>query len=459
MRHSSLGVVVLLLLCVGFLLTPFVLRSSAGNASLISVYSYAHLSLAQNIVQPDAYPVGGAVGGGFDYIVASLLGLFSPLVIGRWLPFVLGLLAFSLFLGAFRSLCDDDNEFLIGGLLFLISPLFLVSFTTLQQFSLVLVIVLAALWLVQSARQWFGASLLLLLPFIDMVGFFVGGAVVLGVSLLFRRARAVAFMSAVGVVLVVFLDVFGFAARDPLVDGVAGTLFASFGGTFGYSFFILLLALMGIVALWRPVNTVIAGGAFLFGVFVVSFSVPVARVVLLPVVVVLAARGVLLLFRRSWAISSGRHIALFLIGLSLLFTLVSTFSALSAAEPSVGRLEALRFLRTVPQDEVVLSSANNGIFIQRIAQRRVLVDEFRNDDVAVFEDVDTMFSTVRLRMAADLFAQYGVSHVFIDEEMRSGGVWLSDSSGLLFLMQNNDLFVKVYEKDGFVIYRFLGDLS
>ncbi|MFP4523818.1 MAG: hypothetical protein ACLFO2_00685 [Candidatus Woesearchaeota archaeon] len=455
---KALVITVIIALAAVFLATPFIVRSAMGNDALVGEASYFHLGVAQNILQPGSYPLPDVTPTLFDWFLAGFLTITSPAVLSKAVPLVLGLLAAWLFASKAGSLVSDEKERALAGLFFVISPLFIVTFTSLSPFSLALVLGLAA-WRLQDSSRVGSGLLLLSVLFVDAQAFILTTLLMTAYGLLKGSWRGPVATGVLGILVMAALDAFkGFLASEQLALGSAmGGFFVSLGADMGYSFFILLLALIGLMARWSRQRSAVAASLIMVGVFIFSFSDPLTRILMAPVLAILASRGGVELLERQWSVRLVRDVTLFLVALSLLFTLVLTLSEQAEEEPSLAKLEALQFLRTVPEDEVVLSSPENGVFIQRIARRQAFLDHVEMDQHVEAERrraADNIFSAQRLDPAASLLESHGISHVLVDQDMRHGGVWTAEEQGLLFLMEHNDRFVKVYDRKSVAVYRF-----
>ncbi|MBW2982739.1 hypothetical protein KY327_00375 [Candidatus Woesearchaeota archaeon] len=456
---KALLMAIIIVLAAVFLATPFIARSAMGNDALIGQASYFHLGVAQNLLQPGSYPLPDVTPTLFDWFLAGLLTVASPAVLSKAVPIALGVAAAWLFMSKAGSLVASEKERALAGLFLIISPLFIITFTSLSPFSLALVLGLAA-WRFQDSSRIGSGLLLLSALFVDARAFILTALLMTAYGLLKGSWRGPAVTGAAGLLVMVALDAFwGFLASEQLALGSAmGGFFVSLGADMGYSFFILLLALIGLMARWSRHRSAVAASLLMAGVFFFSFSDPLTRILMAPVLALLAARGGRELLERQWSVRLVRDVTLFLVALSLLFTLVLTLSEQSEEEPSLAQLEALQFLRTVPEGEVVLSSPDNGVFVQRIARRQAFLDRVGGDPSLEAERrrvADRIFSAQRLDPAASLLESHGISHVLVDQEMRHGGVWTAEEQGLLFLMEHSDRFVKVYDRLGVAVYRFV----
>ena len=436
---------------------PLLIRSLNGNHALIGPESYAHLGVAQNLVTPGSYPIPAASATLFDVIVAGLLVVAGPLVAAKLFPLLLGCLAIVVFLFAAKTVTDDNDERILAAILLIASPLFIVSFATLSSQALAIIISLGAIACVRRRPLLMGV-LLLTLTVVNVWAFAATLIALLALSVLQGSWRKTAIAGVLGIVIIVVLHLAaGFLAQDILVEGAKGSLGEWFGNEVGYLFFILFLAVTGFLAQWRSDRKAI--GATIIAILAVALGVllPSARVVLLPMVAILAAKGFLILWRRKWSVGNVRDATMFLLCLSLLFTLIAAIAALSRAAPSVEQVEAFTFLQTSPRDAVVLSSPENGVFIERLGRRTAYLDELRGSPGSSPENAvlaEEMFSTRRMADATTILEGSGVTYLLIDDDMRAGGVWSHEEEGLLFLLEHSPYFIKLHERESVSVYRY-----
>ncbi|MBD3209386.1 hypothetical protein GF367_03120 [Candidatus Woesearchaeota archaeon] len=456
MPSDGFVLAVLVLLAVFFVLTPFTARSLQGNNALLGEQSHFHLGLAQNMLEPSSYHLQDVTPTLFNSLVAGILIIANPMLTSKLLPIILGVASVILFFLTAQRVLGDMEERSLAGLLFIISPLFIVVFTTLTPASLVLFLSLLCWWLYDRSPVLSGVTLSLLVG-VHATAFIVTAVLLVAYGLLRGSWKHAAVSGAIGLFLMVLLDAFfGFVAGDALIMSSSfNDFFVSLGANFGYSFFLLFLAAVGVIAAWSKERRQIVASLIIGGVFVFSFSDMLARVLLVPLVAMLAGKGVLVLLRRPWTVRSIRNITLFLVGLSLLFTLVFTISGQVKAEPTMEKLEALRFLHTSPPDAVVLSSPDNGVLIERLGRRQAFLDNAQQDQER-WSAAQQVFLSYRMGTTVPLLQEYGITYVFVDERMRDGGVWTYEEQGLLFLLKYDDRFVKLYDAGSNVVYRFTG---
>lgn len=457
MARPAVVVILTVLAAVAFMTLPFALRSFGGNSSLIGQESYAYLLRAQGVLEPGSAPAPEVSVTLFDRLVAASVHLAGPLWGARLLLLVLGA-GSTLFCVLAARKTVGEQDWLLACVFLVASPLLVTVHTTLSPFSLCLFL-FSLSWLLLDRHPLLAAGVLLVLMGVHVWAFIAGAALLFAYGLLQDKWRAPLAAGGLGIVLIVALHAtFGFLALDALVID-RGSMFVSLGGSLGYSFFLVFLALLGFLSSWSKDRVAIGASIVVAGVFVASWRLPAMRVVMVPAVALLAGRGAGGLVRRQWSVAMIKTATLFLIGLSVLFTLVMAIGAQAEAEPAAAQMQALRFLQTVPDDEVVLSAPRNGVLIEWVAHREAFLDDLAKDPaVAAHKQLVAakIFQGQRMTPTAQLLEEQCITHVLVDPVMVGGEVWTHDEQGLLFLLQNNPRFVRVFDKEGYMVYRFVG---
>ncbi len=448
-----------LILFIGLLMIiPSLIRTIHNNDSLIGEQSYFHLGLAQNIGldEEHQYPLNNNYTSIFHYLLMGFITFLGPFVASKLVPFILGLIAVVLLLVMSKEKIFQKNEQIIFIGLCVISPIFLSIFSTLTPFSLVLILGLAGFLLfVRESR--FAYPMIILIAFVDIIGFVILCLLLLAYSVLHKRSEEVIFTFISGGVIAIIMSSFGFLAIDPFFGKPSlSTFFSGLGGNFGYSIFLMILALIGIGSQWKKSNRVIISGSILLLVFVLSWALPVARVLFLPIIGILATKGLTSLLRRRWAVEKLRRLTLFMIALSLLFTILLTITDLTRSEPLPKSIEAYKFLQTIPDSEVVLSSPDNGIFIERIGRRKAFVDQANGIHEFEFQDdLNTLWYSHNLKEISRILHEHNITHILVDKDMVNGKIWSNQDQGLLFFLENDKRFVPIFSSDYATIYRFI----
>jgi hypothetical protein len=432
--------------------TPFIVRSLHGNDALIGTDSYLHLGLSQNLLQASSYPLPDVQENGFHLLASWLLG--PPQLVAKTLPIFFALLTVLVSFFLFRSLGFNKGETTLTSLILIISPLFIVIHTSFNPLSLYLFLIVLS-WFVFIKNPKLGMIVLLLTLALDMKGFMLGAVALFCFAVLRRESRWVLIGLTSGMSIGAILNQIGLVSFDGLSIGLHHSDFlVSLGSSFGFSFFLLILGLIGAIVSVNKKNREILSAIVLVALFVYSVFDPLARVVGLLVASIFAAKGLVYLISRDWNVESIKLATIFLIILSVLFTTIMTITSQVDAEPTLEKMRALNFLKTSEEQDLVLSSKENGIFIERIARRTAVLDSLSNQ--ASVDLADKIFYAKRIKDIENILLDEDITHILIDQKMVNGGVWTNNEQGLLFLLKNNkNSFVEVYSKGGVSIYRIV----
>jgi hypothetical protein len=234
--------------------------------------------------------------------------------------------------------------------------------------------------------------------------------------------------------------------------------FSIFGAIIGFSIFTVLLAFAGMVPTWRNRRYYLYAGILLIAL---SYLLDGSYNVYLNLMIcILAAHGLKALFHRRWELKIVRDLTMFVLALGMLFVLVSFIQQAVKGPPSGELIEAMKWLNenTKPQ-EIVLSSYENGIWIEYYARRPVVIDsssQLMPDAMMRYYDTKAIFSSRNLGDATALLRQYRVRYILIDNNMEELLVNDQKQQGLRFLLESSDRFKKAKEYSGMEIWEFFG---
>jgi len=221
------------------------------------------------------------------------------------------------------------------------------------------------------------------------------------------------------------------------------SLFAGFGFGLGFSLIMIVLALIGLFTSAPSKKT-------LWGSLILAFAtiIPVVRIILLPIVALLSARGLERLLQRHWSVLRLRNITLFVLALGLLFSTVMLLTAQIRAEPSLERADSLEFLKNLPEG-IVLSSVDNGLFIESMSGKTAFVDA--SSSPKTFTTAHKLLLTRDETNSTTIFNKEEIDYLFVDSTML-GSVWTHDEEGLLWLLKASPRFHLLYSREDYSIY-------
>ncbi|MBI2146151.1 hypothetical protein HYU22_02320 [Candidatus Woesearchaeota archaeon] len=402
--------------------------------------SYYHLSQAQTISWSTFY-----------YFPLWLLQHSLPGSALLVIPPLLALVSLFLFLRLARQLNFPPKHVFFFGVFFIISPTFIWAYTTFSAFSYFLFLLLLGFTLFMEQRK--ALHYLSLVPFLLATFFDVLSTVVLlvlfGYLVLYHHKRYSLLPYAL---LPVSLLVNILILRQPLVLGpfqapeALASLIADFGGMAGVSFFLLLMAVIGLVRRWRhfsalSVLLLVLISAYIYDTQMVGFLA-------LPITF-FAAAGFVFLLERPWTLENLKWFTLLLLVLGLFFSTASYLNRIPLTSPTMGDLQALHWINgNVPTGSIIFSDIDNGYFIHYFAQRQPL---YAAGQGGSREDQDAIFNAIYIDQLFPLLEKNTIHYIYINPTMRAH---LPRDYGLLFLLKN-ERFKLLYSHEGYELWEFV----
>jgi hypothetical protein len=359
-----------------------------------------------------------------------LLSLLEPL--GSWVIVIsmcAGVLSAYLFHQLAKSMSRSPKTRQLLTLLFIINPVFLGVFTSLNPYTLAVPV---ALGLLLSKQKLLPAVLLALIAPDFAVLFLLA-------RLIMAKHRALW----PGLLLAITLtlsEINMHAAATPLVE------FAVPGGL---SLLLIVLACIELLLRWGEAKTHL----FLFiGVIILALFSDAALVIAGFASTPWAG---LLLHRlriRKWTIKQAQPLALLLIACALLFLLISHTLLLAEQQPTS---QVISLLNTLPEESTLLAPQELAPVIQRFSTSQpVLTEKTCRLNAPACDDVEVLYHARRMDVVESIMVRQGISHLLITKQMREGGVWQHDEDGLLFLMKHSGRFDVVAATDDEELWRW-----
>jgi hypothetical protein len=230
-------------------------------------------------------------------------------------------------------------------------------------------------------------------------------------------------------------------------------IFADFGGFVGYSILIILIGLIGMF-LWseRKKYTWFIGVFVLF--FILSFYIPSLRVLVNLFLVSSAPITLEKLFRRVWSWEFLRQATALIILCTILFSAVSFASLLIRAEPTEPFANVLTYLKERDNKYPVISHQENAYYIEYFSAHSAFSAMFEEEDKKFSEAINTIFYSIKLDQTEELLKEYGVGYVLLTPDMKKGSVWTKSDEGLLFIFENSETFINIYESQNYELWAY-----
>jgi len=466
-----------LVLCIIILLLPHTIRYFENNDTIIGKMSYYHLRLSRDILQNKKIPINDRLSfNGRTYIfdpyhlvLASfgyIIGIKSS---SLFLPFLLGIFSFILSYLLLGKLHVSIKKRLFILLILLLSPIFIYTYTVLNSYSFAIFLLLLGFYLFIQKNKGLSLISLLIFFFASLFGLeniFIAIIFMLTYSLFHKEKLRTFYI--ISIILVLFSSYyfgmfyykngFDIPHRND-ISHIIRQFLSDLGSFTGFSIFTILLALIGLVILWKNKIKLIFVYMLLLILFILSFYSVYYNLYLNFVISIFAGIGFVALVNMKWSLKSIKNLTILVLLCGLFFTATSYILRLSIADPNPATSEALIWLKEhSSENEIVFSHYSRGFWIEYFAERPVFTDElfsYATDLDKRLNISDSIFYSRNLRDTDRLLKTFNISYIFIDEEMRDGLVWKKEKQGLLFLLRNNETFKNVYTNSGIEIWQYL----
>ena len=456
-----------LILCLVILSSVPVLRLTMGKPMIYSPDSYHSLKLSETArgcpfcpEAEDASVVPRRVAHPNTYHL--LLGLFSAegpaiIVIAH---IILGMLMVAGFWLLLNELGLNKRLVLFTTLILVLSPVFVFSYTNLIPESLALVAIVwgGLLFFKGTSTKRLGLQLLSLLFFLIAIS--TGPWVLIGLLVLvwgFSIAKRLPkhipiLLTVLGIlvfILLNFKEMFFIRPIGPV--RVVSSIVFEFGGPMGFSFFSVVLGIVGLLATWKKYRELVGIYFFSFLILVGMFLFGVSPLLFIIVLPFFCGYMVRLLVDKVWVLPPLKIITIIIAVLGLVFSTVIAVGTEILAEPDGSMDEGIGFLKEQQNSGSVFSIGEYGSLISQATGKPVVLDHLVNNRT-VLNETDAIFWSRNLERTKRLMDRYSIAYLFITPKMATGNPWSEEDDGLLFLLRNNQTFRNLYAKDGVEIW-------
>jgi hypothetical protein len=194
-----------------------------------------------------------------------------------------------------------------------------------------------------------------------------------------------------------------------------------------------LIAVIGMGVLWA------SAGIPLFLLIAFASITTTGAAFALPLWVSLGAVAIIALYQRQWRVPLMRWDALLFVVLAILLATFIVASSLVNDEPIVPLVNGLTHVQATDQ---VLTHDTLIPYVRYFSNASVIAG---NDTIWYSRDITN--TTIEL-------SSLGIDTLVITKQMREGQVWHTEDEGLLFLLDNSQMFTKRYADDDLEIWGF-----
>lgn len=443
--------VLFIVVALALLLAIPLLRLAQENPYVPGEETYEHLSTIQQSSDLSTFTF-------FDYLISKLATIFSYKTITFFLGLFLGLASLTIFLIYVRRYTKHSFEDFIAGAFLLLAPGFLIAHIGIKVYALLLLLSLLTLYFYTRKNNlfYFFLGLITLLDFtVGILGF----ALLLIKEILGKQYKKMILSTgtllitlAIGVLLPFRFVNFSWSNFNLNFN----ELFFFFGGTYGYSLFLFIVALVGIylyaqVKISTPVKVI-----FTLSLVLSLFYEPLRIILLIPLALY-GAQSFRYLLNDRWQVHYLHNLTIILLICILLFATTAVVTENVAAAPTTQQVKGFSFLNDLKnsnkflENSTVLTEQAFSSHISYFAQLQAYntPTKIQNQQTA-----QNIFTSRDSRYIEETMQEESIAFIVVDQSMLDGGVWQRPDEGLLFVMNYNEAFKKIYRQDSITIYYY-----
>ncbi len=432
----------ILILAVIMIALPLHLRFAHKNPTLAGTEPYYHARMAVQLL--DGIPKeDNSILGSREYVIepyhavlAVAYKIAGPLAFNL-LPALFALASFVFFWLLLNTLKIPEPTQAWMLLAYALSPPLIAIGTIGTPHAFVLALILAGAWLL-STKWWLLGTASFIIASISGLTYTLSTITLLLIFYLTQKIETKKIMTALVPAIAVFIIGHYPPAIQP-IQGMAQYL-SDIGGTYGFSIFATLLAIVGAILAWEHKKTYY-GAYVLAAVFLAAcFFIPGLLVFANVFVSGLAGVALAKLAQKKWELSFLRQAGLLVLFCGLLFSSISHAVSIADTPPTQSFFKALEF-----QPSTILTHENYGFWIESAGHTAVMDPYWKHlpDAEDRSWDVAAIFSSVELDKTTKLMKKYNITHALITSEMEHGLVWEREDQGLEFIVENSETFKKL----------------
>ncbi|MBR9683471.1 hypothetical protein GOV03_02935 [Candidatus Woesearchaeota archaeon] len=227
-------------------------------------------------------------------------------------------------------------------------------------------------------------------------------------------------------------------------------LFSDLGGLFGFSMFIILLAITGLLITWKRKKFFLA---YIVLPILLAFSIYQTSLLIYLnfFVIFLASFGFIHFLNKKWKIEIIKNIFLFLLILGILFSTLTSLIHLSELPPtSTLERNFVKINEKVAPNQTIFSHPQDSYLIEYFAKRPAFI-HYHDTDFKIKKDLtDQIFESTYIKETFPLLEQTNISYIYLPPETKAD---LPPDRGLLFLLQN-ERFKRIYKRNDIELWKF-----
>lgn len=489
-------VYVVLAIILGVLIISFAtsVRIKDGNFYPVGYDSYYNIRIANEILEKeklvefDSLSNGGRSVGyflGWPISLAYTSKIFDKtdvIFATRFLPMVFALLSLIVLYFILRQVLFNKNERVIYLFLFVLSPPFIYMSVVSNYYSACMFFGLLSFYLYLKKKFWSNVLSAVFLSAVSLFSFFafVLSAFIFGLYVLLRdkeniyRFFLIFIFSLIAFILYFKMWLSRFISIENLfvLHAPDGTRFyginslsnfiAEFGGEFGLGFFVTIISVFGLFAIWKSKYKYNLSYLMVVLLFFFSLYFEFALFYLNLFIIFLASIGLNRLIVRKFESQAIKYLVLLILSCGVIFDGLSYANSHVNLSPTIRDADMISFVkeRTL-STAVIFSYYKNGNWISYAGKTNVIDSNllYTKDYYTRWVDSNTVFHPSSVSELKGLLEKYRVDYIWIDKKSQKT-IYEKDNLAsdelplLIYTLKNDKSFRLVFRNFDVELYRY-----
>jgi hypothetical protein len=382
---------------------------------------------------------------------------FTRQILFRVVPILLGLLIILIMYLVLHKQNISERTIHAIVALTITSPIFIYVFTDYKLYSFIIFLNMLGVYFLMQNKILPSSVVFSIIPFIDLFSGIVTATILLVYIISNPKnknnVRLTAIILATSIFLSSIINVyFGYNLLHMFRFNIHNIL-VDIGANIGISFSVIILTIIGMILLWENGWRNLVIYILLTLIVIIALFNDTIRVYLNFILMIYAGFAFIYLNRRKWSIAIIKKTTILLIICSLFFSTLVYTTQLVRSDPTSEYVDALLFLKNQSlETEVILSSPNEGYFIEHYATRAVFVDDLtRYYNFKKYSDLEIIATSRNLERTENILKENNIKYVVIGKEFEP---YLKEKEGLLFLIETSHKFVQIYKNSAVEIWMY-----
>ena len=449
-------------------ITP-IIRSISNKPLLIGEKPYHDIRMSQAILEkglnfkdPLVFENKEYSAQPYHLLLIPFIYFLKPNLTFLFFTYFTGILSLLLFFLVLKEFKIKRKQTILTLLIFILSPAFIYSSGTLNEFGLSICLLLLGTLL--FLKEKFFKTTIFIFLIATILNLF--NALVIIFLLLFlseidpTKKRNINLTIAY-ILLTTFIyyiyNFFNINLLKLLTKGSLMHFVSDLGGPIGLSVFTLILGIIGIFITWDHKQQLKNIYYLILLLIIASLYFEHANIYLNIIFSIFAGIAITKIIYMKWDVKGLKTLTTLLLLCGLLFSTISYIERFSVSEPSKELKESLEWFNKNAEKGIIFSHHSKGYWITYFADNQVLTDStfFYENPTQKIADSSLLFNSQNIKEIKTILDKYSIKYIFIDPKMKKGQVW-TKKQGLWYSFRNSETFNNLYNKDQIEIWEYIG---